>query len=169
MSDLFRRALESHTEPEGSKDTVVMSGPLGDIYTDALNKALAKKDPAEEGVAMESAANDELMLRALAEEMGASVGGGAPASVTTVYGVSAASVQANDVVNVSKHYAQDADSKVVLILDGVKPGPNSPEDSIPAERVHELHAALESYVKASGGEVYYSLVDFARARAAARQ
>jgi hypothetical protein len=165
---VFKRAFESYdaNPTGGEKDTVVMTGPLSDVYTEALNKVYAKGAEGD-GVAQESAANDELMLRALAEDMHDTVDR-QDGIVTTVYGVSAQGVTPQDVVNVTQKLADEPDEKVVLIIDGVQPGPNSPEDSIPAERVEVLTSAMESLVVGYGGQVYRSLNEFAAARAAAK-
>lgn len=169
MSRFFKRALEAYDDQNtgGEKDTVVMKGPLSDIYTNALNIAYAKTPTPEGEVAQESQANDQLMLQALAEDLQGE-SSDQTGGQTTVYGVSAQDVGPQDVINISQTYAQDPDEKVVLIIDGVQPGPNSPDDTIPAERVEVLTTALESIVKVHGGHVYRSLGEFASARAAAK-
>lgn len=164
----FRRAFEAQ-EPEGEKDHfIVMKGPLSTLYTEALMKVYAKdKAPeGEETVSTESMANDALMMQALASDFGGQPDGGdGSGGATTVYGVSASDVNEDDFVNISKELA--GPDKLVLIIDGTGPGPNSSEDSIPAERVEELSDmtdAMEKFVARAGGRVYHSLESFAQAR-----
>jgi hypothetical protein len=170
---ILRRALESYDgQPTGNtghddgssgdkKDMIVMRGPLSQLYTDALNKVYAKENPQEGTIATESQANDALM--SLAGEFATQgedddqTGG-----QTTVYGVASQGVQEQDLVDITQELA--GPDKVVLIMDGVAPGPNSPEDTIPAERVEALGAAMESFVTAHGGKVFHSLEEFAESR-----
>lgn len=164
MSRVFKQALEAYDNGStgsegGEKDMVVMKGPLSELYTEALNKAYAKQG-AMEGVATESQANDALMMQALASDFSNPPDEQAPA--TTVYGVSAQNPTNDDFINISKEF--EGEDKLVLIIDGTDAGPNSPEDSIPAEKAEMLTGALESFVKANGGDVFHSLQEFANAR-----
>lgn len=172
MSRVFKQALEAYdatsTGGEGEgKDFIVMKGPLSELYTEALNKVYAKPD-ALTGVATESQANDAMMMQALANDVSnqgdqTDDTGGA----TTVYGVSATDLDNENFTDISKEF--EGDDKFVLIIDGVQPGANSPDDSIPVERGELLTSAMESFVKANGGEVYHSLQEFANARATKKQ
>lgn len=155
----FRRAFEKHTDgsEEGKDNFIVMKGPLSTLYTEALMKEYAK-DKTPEGIAQESQANDALtgLAQAYASQgdQGDDSGG-----ATTVYGVSGEGATEDDVVNISKEL--QGPGKTVLIVDGVKPGPNSPEDTIPVERAEYLTDAMECFVKAHGGLVFHSLEEFA--------
>lgn len=169
MSRLFRQALEAYDSSNtggenGSdkKDLIVMKGPLSEVFTEALNKVYAKPEGGLDGASLESQANDALMMQALASDFNNPPQGDDSGGQTTVYGVSAASVDNDDFVDISKEF--EGDDKLVLIVDGVQPGPNSPDDSIPAERAELLTSALESFVKANGGQVYRSLSEYAAAR-----
>jgi len=162
MSRIFKRALEAYDDQStgGEKDVVVMKGPLSELYTEALNKAYAKPN-ALDGVAVESQANDVLMMQALASDFSNPPEEENSAN-TTVYGVSAQNPTNDDFVNISKEF--EGEDKLVLIIDGTDAGPNSPEDSIPAEKAQMLTGALESFVIANGGIVFHSLQEFANAR-----
>lgn len=157
----FRRAFEKHddgSENDGKDNFIVMKGPLSSLYTEALMKEYAK-DKTPEGIAVESQANDALTGLATAyasqgEDLTDDTGG-----ATTVYGVSSSEVSEDDVVNISKELT--GPDKVVLIIDGVKPGPNSADDTVPVERAEYLSDAMECFVKANGGEVFASLEEFA--------
>lgn len=170
MNRVFRQALEAYDgsatggEDDG-KDFIVMKGPLSELYTEALNKVYAKPD-AITGVATESQANDAMMMQALASDINNQSGeeNDGSGGQTTVYGVSATDLDNEDFTDITKEF--EGEDKLVVIIDGVQPGPNSPEDSIPAERAELMSAALESYVKANGGVVYRSLQEFANARVA---
>lgn len=168
MSRIFARAvgLESYDgapTDDDKKDTIVMKGPLSEVFTEALNKVYAKPEGGIDGASMESQANDALMMQALASDFNNPPQGDDSGGQTTVYGVSAASIDNDDFVDISKEF--EGDDKLVLIVDGVKPGPNSPDDSIPAERAELLTGALESFVKANGGQVFRSLNEYAASRA----
>lgn len=166
MSGVFSRALEAYdnqsTGGENDKEMIVMKGPLSEMYTQALNKVYAKTEGSPEGVAVESQANDALMMQQLAQDLNNPPGDEENASTTTVYGVSKDSPSNDDFINISKEF--EGDDKLVLIIDGVQPGPNSPDDSIPAERAEMLSGALESFVLANGGQVFHSLEEYAASR-----
>lgn len=167
MSRVFARALESHDPANDTgtekKDTIVMKGPLSEVYTQALNAVYAKPEGSPDGVAVESQANDALMMQALASDFNNPPSEEESAGTTTVYGVSGSAPTNDDLIDISKEF--EGDNKLVLIVDGVQPGPNSGDDSIPVERAELLGEALESFVKANGGQVFHSLEEYALSRA----
>lgn len=162
----FRRAFENQGAEGEDDQFIVMKGPLSMLYTEALAKVYAKdKLPDGETVATESMANDALMMQALAQDYGTQDSNDGSGGATTVYGVSASDVNEDDFVNISKELT--GPDKMVLIIDGTGAGPNSPEDSVPQERVEELSdmtGALETFVTKVGGRVYHSLEEFALSR-----
>jgi hypothetical protein len=167
----FRAAVEDFDVVNGtttqSDDRVIMKGPLADAYTDALNIVYAKTRPGNTGggeIANESAANDELMMRELAEAVLDTVDAKAEEHPATLYGVSANAVSESDIVNINKELYEQPEGQVVLVMDATGPGPNSPEDSLPEERVMYVRHALEAMVTAHGGRVYPSLEAYAKAR-----
>lgn len=166
FSKTFRRAIEGYDETptggEDEKDFIVMKGPLSEIYTQALNKLYAKDSSAMGAIATETQANDALMIEALATDFGSQEDGDQSGGVTTVYGVDAKMPTDDDMVDISREL--QGEDKFVLIIDGVRPGPNSPDDTVPAERAEVLSAAMEAMVLAHKGQVYHSVAEYARSR-----
>jgi hypothetical protein len=105
-----------------------------------------------------------LMLEALASDYGSQTDSDQSGGATTVYGVDAKMPTDEDVVNISREL--QGEDKFVLIIDGVRPGPNSPDDTVPAERAEMLTSAMETMVLAhkDKASVYHSLAEYASAR-----
>ncbi|WP_144106686.1 hypothetical protein [Paraburkholderia sp. BCC1886] len=179
MPSLLKVALEGDSaEPFAStssdatdKDMVELKGPLADVFTQVLAKEYARADPAAapatEGVATESQANDALAVSELMDNIQLAndttpAGDGA----LTVYGVAAADVKPEHIVEVSQDLAnRDADDMedFILVMDATQPSVNSPESSNAEPRFEKLGEALESLVDAYGGHVFHSLEGFAKA------
>lgn len=171
MSKLLRRAMEelrddSTAQPataSGQDQTIVMKGPLAEVFAQALDVAYAKDKPQDtpDQPAMETQAMDAEIARQIVSQLVQA--DAAPATASTVYGVSESSVQENDVVNVTKELASaENPEKFVLVIDGTAPTTRSAQDTAPVERVEILRTALECLVEAHGGKVYRSLPDYVR-------
>ena len=86
---------------------------------------------------------------------------------TTVYGVSAADVKPEDIVEVSQDLAARGQhgtgpDNYVVVMDATQPSVNGSDSSNPEPRVVELGQALETLVHAWGSKVYPSLEAFAK-------
>lgn len=168
-------ALESDKPAEDPK-TVVMQGPLAEIYRKALDVAYAKKDSVTgeatvgqaDGIATESQANDAMMLSHLRDMLGnhdqalsanEREEDGEPSAVLTIYGVSDAQVEDQDVVNVTQQLARcSGQDDFVLILDAT-----SRNDGNTNTSGRERLVALEAMTQAHGRRVYRSLEQLASA------
>lgn len=189
---LFRMAMENEgatpavaTPAEDVKQpTIVMTGPLAEIYRKALDVAYAKQDtitgkptvgqaegvtseervaePTEEdALATESQANDALMLQHLSRLTGADEveEDGSPSAMITVYGVSDGEVNDTTVVDVTGHLAQKTpDRDFILILDATQRPAGT---GVGEERLIQLGQALETVCEAHGVLVLNSLQELA--------
>jgi hypothetical protein len=173
---LLRRALEDNESSgqDGAEQTIVMKGPLAEVYTNALNVAYAKDNPnaetqptEEQVAAMESQQMDVEVMQKL---YAAVADNNAPPTnnFQTVYGVSRDEVSEDVVVDVTKELAQlsaqQDEAEFILIVDATQPSTNGEQHSNPVERVEQLGAALETIVEAHGGRVFHSLKDYAASR-----
>lgn len=160
---------ETKEASEAKGPTIVMKGPLAEIYRKALDVALAKKDSTtaeatvgqEEGIATESQANDAIMAAHAARQLqdeDEDEDGDQPLpapAVMTVYGVSSQDITDEVVVDVTAQLAKRSqDREFLLYIDATEPSVNSPVVSAPQERMRVLESALESMVLASGGYAY---------------
>lgn len=109
--NIFRRVLNKDNT-DGNENfegkTVVMTGPLSDVYTNALNVALDKADNKEQ-LAIESQANDALMAANMVE-------GSKPNTV--VYGVDISNINkdnVSDVVSIVANEHPYADEFIMAI------------------------------------------------------
>lgn len=170
MMKLLRRALEDANSSDDNEQTIVMKGPLADVYTKALDVAYAKDNPdaqqpePEAVAAMESQQMDVAIMQKLQAALAA---GSAPPTdnFQTVYGVSRDELNDDVVVDVTSELAeQPENSEFVLVVDATTPGANGEGASAPVERLEEISAALECMVMAHGGKVYSSLKDYAASR-----
>jgi hypothetical protein len=121
---------------------------------------------------LESQANDALALAQLinnVELASTEAQSGSPG--TTVYGVSAADVKPEDIVEVSQDLAArgqhgSGPDNYVVVMDATQPSVNGSDNSNPEPRVIELDtglaSALETLVPAWGSRVYPSLEAFAK-------
>lgn len=158
----FKRAWEAYDETPNGDGKIEMKGPLSNVYSQALQEVFKRPSPTEgETSSNETAANDELTLRRLAEDLFNPPESG---TSTVLYGVDRGEVTPEDVVSITKEYEANPDVPVVLIMDGTTPGPNGQDDSEPVARIKHLTDALESICHASGGQIYATLKDYARAR-----
>lgn len=183
MNRLFRKtlALENDEAITETEPTIVMKGPLSDVYTQALDIAYAKEDPTgasevtpptdpmpEVGgvvAALESQQIDVAMMQKLANAMIS--GDNAPTNnVQTVYGVSQNDLNEDKVVEVTQEVAGQPENApdFILIVDGTQPGANSESASAPTERLELLSTAIESIVLANGGKVFHSFPEFIKSR-----
>jgi hypothetical protein len=158
MKSFLRRALENEKPDE--ERPVVISGPLSDAITQALNTKYAKNQDGDNKVATESQAMDDHAMRQLAEMI-------APATpeqtdAVRVYGVSRADIEDQDIVDITEELVNtpsDQRDDFVVVLDGTGDG-GSGEGSEAEERI----MALEGLMKAFRCRVYPSLEAFAEAR-----
>jgi hypothetical protein len=156
MSHLLRLALENDTTPEDD-GMLTMSGPLSEIYTQALNAAYAKDEPL--GAAMETQAIDA-MVAAAAQRLQATPVAYTPGSHLTVYGVAQSAVSEDTVKEVSRALSEVSEpSEFVLILDATQPGINEAGEER-QQRLFELNTALETLAQCHGAQVYGSLESF---------
>lgn len=152
----LRTALEGDA-PETPVDAVVMTGPLAEIYRNALDIAYAKPDPitGEPKVATESQAIDAMIAKQLADAITKSQDD-SPGKQFTVYGVSKVSATDEDVVAVAKQLSQSENpDEFILVVDSTVPGPNGETGG--TREYLESVATMESMVHAYGGRVRRSL------------
>lgn len=176
----LRQALEdSESSPNPEEQAqIIMKGPLADIYTQALDVALAKEaDPAagsdvpavtEVVTALETQQMDATLMNGLAKLLNAQGADGAPETSTkeVVYSVGAASVSEDDVVEVAKDLVATDGGDFVLIVDGTAPSVNGEAGgAAPVER----GAALECMVNSFGGKVYHSFGEWLKSKPARRR
>ena len=178
MSRLMRMAFEEESQAE--TPTIVMQGPLADVYRQALDTALAKTDPTSltpeqlestPGVATESMANDFFLAQHLASQKGEDPDEGSHKSApqalaegnTTIYGVSAATADDQTVVDLTRALAQHKPERdFFLVIDATQPGPNS-EVVNPGQEVYkDLTATLEGMTRAHGGKTFKNLGELAK-------
>jgi hypothetical protein len=189
---MFRMALEGETVEMTSRPnepTIVMSGPLSEIFTKALDITYAKADPVSgtAGIAQESQAQDVTVMQKIVESINnnsqqslqAPAGGegqfekgyAAPTSGADlqVYGVAKQDITDADVVDVADALMnEDAESKpkdFVVVVDSTIPGANGPGSS-QAEEIEYLSEAMESLTKKLGGRFYHSFEAFVDGQAA---
>lgn len=187
--NMFRMALEGDVVEMSSRPeepTIVMSGPLSEIFTKALDVTYAKTAPAEgAGIAQESQAQDVTVMQKIIEsinnnseqamqapehsgEGGVEAGFALPTSGADlqVYGVAKADITSDDVVDVADALMnEDTESRpkdFVVVVDATLPGANG-EGSAPVEEVEYLSEAMESLTKRLGGRFYHSFEEFVEA------
>jgi hypothetical protein len=158
---MLRRALEDIVPEVTTEDgeTILMKGPLSEIFTQALDVAYAKENP-DENASLESQQMDVAIMSKLSNAISNS-----PSPTTnlqTVYGVSKDAISEDTVVDVTTELANAPDeSDFVLIIDAVGNGRNSTE---PTERMIDLAEAMECLVECHGGKVFTSLKDYVNSR-----
>jgi hypothetical protein len=172
MMKMLRRALEdaNASDQTGAEQTIVMKGPLAEVYGRALDVAYAKNDPnadepaPEDIAAMESQQMDVAELQKLASSIAAA--DAAPTNnFQTVYGVARDDLNEDVIVDVTTQLADQPDqSEFVLVIDATNPGANGDASSAPQERLEELSSALECMVMAHKGKVFTSLKSYAASR-----
>jgi hypothetical protein len=173
MSSLKRtvkRALEEIDDAADAEKTIVMKGPLAEIYTKALNIVYAKPDPVTNEVKMESQEQDQATEFAAMKQMASmlqtdTVVSDNEVATVSVYGVAKDDVSDQDVVAVTQELANPAQGagRFVLVIDSTQ---NSPSDTDMNEQEHivSLESTLTNMVLAHGGRVYTSLEEYARKR-----
>ena len=160
---MLRRALESADETSSDEKSVVMKGPLAEVYTKALDIAYAKEAPTDsDEPVLESQAQDATLMQELARQL-QSGDENTDEDYMTVYGVSKDAVSDKDIVDVTNDIAsQERPADYVLILDVAEQG--NGQDNTSNMKMVNLNEALESIVTSYGGKVYSSLKQFARSR-----
>lgn len=171
-------------QPNNTEAAVVMTGPLGQVYTQALAIAFAKPEVNErvettDVTAMESQANDAIMAAGAIHAVT-----GADADVidnpeALIYGVSAQKLDEQTVIDVAKQMAEfelEQPEEFIVVVDATDMAQNAdnqvndpteqldnaatyltqPVNDANLEKV-ELLPVLESMVVAMGGRVVYSL------------
>lgn len=168
---MLRRALEdaNPSDDTGADKTIVMKGPLAEIYGQALAVAMAKEDPNAEAPAPEAEAaleSQQMDVAELQKLAGAMANDAAPTSnFQTVYGVARDEMDEDTIVDVTTQLATQPDlSEFVLVIDSTSPSGNGTSAQEPQERIEEIGAALECMVTAHGGKVFTSLRSFAASR-----
>lgn len=157
---------EDMTDQGGAAgQTVLMKGPLADAYTQALDIAYAKADPAQsetEQPALETQAMDAQVAQQLAQSLVNTAPASPPATV--VYAVNQSKVTEDDLVSVTSDLGgQEKPGDYILIVDATQPS-NNGDTGLPQERVLELNTALECIVEAHGGRVFHSLGAYLESR-----
>jgi hypothetical protein len=158
----------------GEKDLIILKGPLAEQFSQALAKLYSKtpevkteeaQAEAMEGVAIESQANDALTLQEFADTTQVLGEDEATDNATTVYGVDAADVKPEDVVEVSQDLADwnAEDEDFVVVMNADEPSVNG-EGGNAEPQVSEYAKALEAMCLRAGVPVYPSLESFAEKR-----
>jgi hypothetical protein len=154
---------------ETGEASVVMKGPLSQVFTEALNSAYAKTDPITGSAAMETAAQDTQYMQQLVKDLLPEAD--EDNAETVVYAVSPAQIDQQVVIDITKEAAnQGSDDRrgrydFVVIIDGTQPGANSEGGSAPKERLAQfMETSLECIAECHGIKVYRSLEEFAKAR-----
>lgn len=171
ITRMLRRAMEDRDDAADSEKTVVMKGPLAEIFTKALNVAYAKPDPVTGEVKMESQEQDAKVLQAKMSAMAALVVDKPPEESTTnaggvtLYGVPRDQISDDDIVAVTQDLAntRPENGRFILIVDGTKGG-TADTDLISNPEMVRMESAMESLVKAHGGRVFHSLEEYVRRR-----
>jgi len=173
---LMRLVLEGINDPETLRDkTVVMDGPLGEVFTKALAVAYAKTpldqnpNAGEAIVAVESQVNDSIMQEAVIRTLSKSDVTDTNKPGTTIYGVCKEKVGPQDIINVAtkisalqENTQRDFDEQYILVIDATKPQQDTGEthteivDLNKAEQ-NNVATALETMAIAFGVKVTHSL------------
>lgn len=156
---------------QGEKELVELKGPLSIQFSQALAQIFNKRqsqhemDAQEEAadpnaVAVESQANDALMMQELADNVRIMTDNDSSDNSTTVYGVDAADVKPEDVVEVSQDLSafDEEDPDYVVVMNADLPSDNGQGGGENAKP--ELNAygrALEALCESRGVKVFYSV------------
>lgn len=165
----LRLALEEENQQEDK--TIVMKGPLAEVYTKALDVAYAKPDTVTNEVALESMTTlgfkvsletqqmDMNTVHKLVEMLSPDEEEGS--DEMTVYGVGKDDITPEIVVEIGQELADakkdNNTNDFILVVDGA-----STPDGSTEQRYIDLPAALESMVTNFGGRVFHNLADFAK-------
>lgn len=130
VADPATPALTEGNQPNNQEATVVMTGPLGQAYTQALAVAFAKPtaDQLAEGetsqavseVAMESQANDAIMAAGAINAVTGAEADAVEDPQALIYGVSAAQLDEKTIVDIASEISQfelDAPEEFVVVVD----------------------------------------------------
>lgn len=130
VADPATPALTEGNQPNNQEATVVMSGPLGQAYTQALAVAFAKPttDELAEGktttavseVAMESQANDAIMAAGAINAITGDEANAIEDPQALIYGVSAANLDEKAVVDIASEISQfelDSPEEFIVVVD----------------------------------------------------
>jgi hypothetical protein len=176
LSEVFSQALNQvyarPDTPSVEPDAVDASGAAGSkepvVRATVHNGTEDTGADSTQSQALESQANDALALAQLINNVElAGTDAQSGGAGTTVYGVSAADVKPEDIVEVSQDLAQRGQhgtgpDNYVVVMDATQPSVNGSDNSNPEPRVVELGQALEALVHAYGSRVYPSLESFAK-------
>lgn len=171
ITRMLRRAMEDRDDAADSEKTVVMKGPLAEVFTKALNIAYAKPDPVTDDVKMESQEQDASVLQSKMKAMAALVINKPPteamtnAGGVTLYGVANGEATDDDIVAITQDLAntRPENGRFILIVDGSQ-GSTSDTDLKSNPEMVRMESAMESMVKAHGGRVFHSLEEYVRRR-----
>lgn len=187
--------LPEAAQPSQEK-TVIMQGPLGQVYTQALAMAFSKPDPEQTQetpaetvteIAMETQANDAIMAENALKAVTGVEADTVENPQALIYGVSAAHVDDQTVVDVASQLSQfemDQPEEFILVVDATDMAASADDGQNPLDQdivkeyalqvngdVEEVNApviseeaqanplipVLESMVTRMGGRVVYSL------------
>lgn len=168
MARLLRKALEnSDSSPDpATQASIIMKGPLADVYSKALQVAFDKENPAiPEDDTVKAVLESQQIDVAIMEKMAKLMGANEPPptdNFQTVYGVSKDGITDEVIVDVTNELVsqatatgnRDRSDDFVLIVDATLPGGEV------AEKFEPLATALETMVQAHGGKVYHSLSEY---------
>ncbi len=177
---LFRLALEKEEVPnvtdhvkEEKISTIIMKGPLSEVYTKALKIAYAKdpdtgiteieqKEHKEKEAGTVEALESSAIDVAIANAVAANSSQVTPTdSFQTVYGVAKDYVNDDTLLDISKELNNcPENSEFILIIDGTQAGPDSQVSSIPQERMVQIQSAIECLVDVYKGKIFHSLEEF---------
>jgi hypothetical protein len=193
MGNLLRQALASEdyeASPNPAEQaSIIMKGPLAEVYTKALAIAYSKDQPLEQEEkkeaqdvlpepdeqvnavveslpAMESLQMDSVLMKNMAKLVNPANGDAQAPPASMVYTVSKRGVDEPTVIEVANELSAVPDDRrgdYILIIDATTPSANGQQSSAPEERMARLGATLESLVESFGGRVYHSLGEYLQA------
>lgn len=155
VDDLFS-AMEEISEADDDK-TVILKGPLSEVYSKALADAYAKDNgqSSEQTTAvLESQQMDVAMVQKLSSAI-SDLTTAPTDNYQTIYGVSKHEVTQDDVVDMTSELVNAQDGRFILVLDATVPSQGG--DVGGEEQKELLTSAMEQLVLAHGGQVYHSL------------
>lgn len=156
MRNFLRAALEDDKPDERP---VVVTGPLSEAFTQALNQSLAKNEDGQSR-ALESQAQDDEALQSLAAYFSPTE---TQTDAVTIYGISRSEVEDEHIVEISQELADTSTEQrdqFVVVIDGTS---NDGANGAGTETEQKI-MAIESLVKAYGCKIYPSLEAYAQTR-----
>lgn len=188
----LRAALENSINGQSANNlTVMMKGPLADTYTQALDLAYSKIDPATgqpigmlvagnenlnstaivdtpvtpvpASPALESEQQEEQLLMDLKTNLAPATGMGEGETFLTIYGVDKDDIQPEHIIEITELAANPRiGDKLLVVADATQPSADG-RASKGSDKIVNLSKALEAITEAYGVKVYPSLVAAAKA------